>query len=397
MAKVLKICWGPWLNASRDKRELAAYRETGAEVLVLAEGETGDRGRDDVVESFPVKRISSKPFGDGAPKRVNQLSSWFSWAAYARTLKPDIISGHDYIGWLIGWLSVLGRRKKPLFIYDSHEFELGRNIQRNRLRHWLIRRLERFILKKSAFSIMVNDSIADEVQRIYGLQKRPLVVRSTPDNWQVDAAVCRDMRQRLLAKMDKTEGNGGEQPFLVMYHGSLMPDRGIETLIRLAGCNEHVRAVVVGNGDAGYVQRLKNLVSELGVAGRVLFHPAVPLAELWQYVGAADVSLMMIAGRAKSYYYALPNKFFESIQSLTPIIASGFPEMKRLVDQYHIGLTCDPENLEAVNACVEKMRTDTAFCQACKDNLKKAKEELCWEKEKRVLQRAFLALEKASV
>ena len=63
--------------------------------------------------------------------------------------------------------------------------------------------------------------------------------------------------------------------------------------------------------------------------------------------------------------------------------------MKPIVDQYGIGLTCDPTDLEEVNQCVEKMRTDKAFYAHCKENLKKAKEDLCWEKEKEILMDAY--------
>ncbi len=204
MAKVLKICWDPWENESRDKRELSVYRELGNDVLVLAEGGLDDKGRGDIVESFPVKRYSAKPFGINAPKRMNQISSWFTWARYARTLNPDIISGHDFIGWTIGWLSTRFKKNKPLFIYDSHEFELGRNVKKNKLRHALIRKWEKYIIRNSAFSIMVNDSIADEVQRIYKLETRPIVVRSTPNYWSIDEKVCEETRREFMNEFEKS-------------------------------------------------------------------------------------------------------------------------------------------------------------------------------------------------
>ena len=126
-----------------------------------------------------------------------------------------------------------------------------------------------------------------------------------------------------------------------------------------------------------------------GVDARLYIHPAVPISELWKYVGAVDVCLMMIQGTSKSYYYSLPNKFFESIQSLTPMVASDFPEMKRIIDKYEIGLTTNPGDIEAMNQCVERMRTDKEFYDKCRNNLLKAKDDLCWENEKEVLKQAF--------
>lgn len=180
-----------------------------------------------------------------------------------------------------------------------------------------------------------------------------------------------------------------EEAFIVMYHGSLTTGRGIEALIHLVSRNPQVNGVILGNGDKRYLRELKKLSEDLNVATRILFHPSVPLTELWKYVGAVDLSLMMISGKAQSYYLSLPNKFFESIQAMTPIVASDFPEMKRIINQYQIGLTCDPYDPEQINDCVEKMRTDKNLYSSCKSNLKRAKLELCWENEKKVLQEAF--------
>jgi len=178
-------------------------------------------------------------------------------------------------------------------------------------------------------------------------------------------------------------------PFLVMYHGALTTGRGIEELINVVAINPNIKGVVLGNGSPQYVSHLHQLVDEKKAGSRILFHPAVPMDELWKYVSAVDLSLMMIQGKAKSYYYSLPNKFFESIQALTPIVASDFPEMKRIIDKYEIGLTCNPENIESINSCIEKMRTDKEFYTKCKNNLVTAKNDLCWEKEKEKLKDAF--------
>lgn len=383
--KVLKICASPWKNQSRDKRELSVYQELGADVSVMVKGENSDRGRREIADGFPVYRLSTRPLGEHVPNVLNRLLSLFTWAHFARSLKPDIISAHDMIPALtIGWMASLFCKNKPKLIYDSHEFELGRNAERGRLTWTLIRIWECFLMKRCAFSIMVNDTIADEVQKAHQLKDRPIVLRSTPTLWTIDDTVCAQNRKELLAQTEL-----GDNAFLLAYHGLVTAERGIEELIAETEKNPFVCAMILGNGEESYLDGLKALVKEKGLEGRVIFHEAVPLEELWKLVGAADLSLMMIEGRAKSYYYSLPNKFFESIQSLTPIVSSNFPEMKRIIDKYEIGLTCDPADPEAIHACVEKMRTDRALYQRCRDNLKNAKQELCWEKEKNVLIKAY--------
>jgi glycosyltransferase involved in cell wall biosynthesis len=196
----------------------------------------------------------------------------------------------------------------------------------------------------------------------------------------VDEIATQQMHTEFCKKLGVSQNS-----FIVMYHGSITSGRGIETLIRLVSLNLNICAVILGFGDAGYVDSLKKQASGTEVEKRVLFYPAVPVEELWRYVGAADVEIMVIEPLAKSYYYALPNKLFESIQSLTPILASNYPEMKNIIEEYSIGLTCDPKNLQEIDSCIERMRTDKAFYAQCKENLKRAKQELCWENEKNVL------------
>ena len=74
---------------------------------------------------------------------------------------------------------------------------------------------------------------------------------------------------------------------------------------------------------------------------------------------------------------------------MTPLIASDLPEQRRLIRGYDIGLLVDPEKPEDVAAAIRRMRGDQEFYAACKENLKRAKRELCWENEKTALKEAY--------
>lgn len=381
---VLKICCSEWLNASRDKRELSVCHELGAEVLVMAKGNPEDKYKSDEVAGFPVLRFSTRPLGTKIPNSINRLISIFFWAYYANKLKPDVVTGHDLDGLVIGWLSTLflPKAKKPKLVYDSHEFEIGRLTKRSRIGTLFVTYLERFLIKRCDLSIMVNEVIADKVQRIHQLKNRPIVVCSTPNLWNVDSAECKKVRKALCEGFDPDST-------LLMYHGGVVNGRGIETLLRAVAANVNVCAVVLGNGSDKYLSELQKQVKKLGIEKRIRFHPAVAITELWKYVGAADIGMILAPAIVANHLYSLPNKFFENIQSETPIICPAYPAMKPIVDHYHIGLTCDPEKLEEINACIEKMRTDTSFYNICKDNTRWAKKELCWEKEKQKLLEAY--------
>jgi hypothetical protein len=57
----------------------------------------------------------------------------------------------------------------------------------------------------------------------------------------------------------------------------------------------------------------------------------------------ADYGLCLVENASLSDYYCLPNKLFEYCFAGVPVLASDFPEIRRLVEQYSLGVCCDPD------------------------------------------------------
>jgi glycosyltransferase involved in cell wall biosynthesis len=384
MKRFVKIVPNDFVNASRDKRELSVVAEFGYEIIVVAKGE---KKNSETVDGHTIHYLSTRPLGDFKPAvKLNRLLSLFVWAAYVRGLKADCISCHDLTALIIGWLSILliPDNKRPKLVYDSHEFEIGRNKKRSEFIIYLITTAERFLIKKCAVSMMVNDSIADEVQKIHALEKRPAVVRNVPNLWIIDNNLCDIKHKEFCEKMKMPEDT-----FIVMYHGRIVRNRGIENMLFAVQKINSVAAVILGNPDTKYVDELKLLIKDLKLENRVLFHEAVPLQELWQYVGAADAGIVTISNTCRSYYLSLPNKFFENIQAETPVIVSDFPELARLVKKYEIGLCCDPNDIDDIADKIEYLKNNPEIAGRFRNNMKTAKLELCWEKESQNLFDAY--------
>ena len=183
----------------------------------------------------------------------------------------------------------------------------------------------------------------------------------------------------------------------MLYHGSVTKERGIERLIKILTYDDSYHLFILGNaGEETYRNSLKQYADRLGVAKRVLFHDAVPHQILWRYIGASDLSVMLLSGQSKSYYYGLPNKLFESIQAGVPFLSSDFPEFKRIIEGYHVGLTCNPENEMEIKKSLKKIFDEKAM-KDFKNNTLIASNELCWEKEKEQLEKAYKALFKRRI
>ena len=73
-------------------------------------------------------------------------------------------------------------------------------------------------------------------------------------------------------------------------------------------------------------------------------HEAVPHDQVVSLVRNADYGLCLIEKISLSDYYCLPNKLFEYCFARVQVLASGFPEIRRLVEQYSLGACCEPDS-----------------------------------------------------
>ncbi len=393
MKTYLKIVPNDWKNASRDKRELSVANELGYQVKIIAKGERNDKYKKDLVDGFVVYRFSTRPLK--LPELFNPLNriiTAFQWGYYVRSFNADIISCHDLIALLIGYMSTLfiSLSQKPILIYDSHEFEIARNTKRNKIHKFFIKKLEGFLIHKTSLNIMVNDTIAEEVQRIYGLVKKPLVIRNIPNYWTLDENEIIKCRNDMMSHLNITESG-----LIIMYHGLICKGNGIDLAVKALGNTKDVGLVILGyTHTPEYIDFLKELINEYELSDRCYFHDAVSINELYKYVGAADIGMLTFEAITRSYYYTLPNKFFENIQALTPMICSDFPELNKLIQKYEIGYLCDPNDEKQIANYINLMQNDKRICNRFKENLLIAKKELNWENEKIALLTALNDIKK---
>ena len=186
-------------GASRNRREICAALEYGYTVSVFSM----DTSREGTLlpEHVEIAHDGEIYFDYSTPKWKRiflLLRNYIVLIIRTAKLNADVLSCHDLSALHMAYLATWWKRKRPKLIYDSHEFELGRIGSRTKLQNVYVKHLERFLIRRCAFSIMVNDSIADEVQKIHKLKQRPIVVRSTPEKWTVDPEETKKKRRELL-------------------------------------------------------------------------------------------------------------------------------------------------------------------------------------------------------
>ena len=384
--RFLKILGSDFLHESRNERELEVVRSLGYSISILGR-KTDSNHLFSIPDCTTVWKTVEPLHPFIKSKALNRAACLIPWAIQARKMKADVISCHDITYLFVGWLSTLWMSNKPKLVYDSHEFEYERADKRNRFLKEIIRKIEKFLMKRCAFSMMVNDIIADSVQELHHLKVRPIVVRNIPKKWKISADEAKKMRRDFL-----TKNNLPEDTFICMYHGIVVEGRGIENSIRALSKVTGCVLYILGNGSENAISFFKKVAKEEMVEDRVFFHPAVNGQELPIYVSMADLGMVLIEGVCKSYYYSLPNKLFENIQALTPVLGSDFPEIKKIIDEYGIGEIVNPEDVNLIAQRINVLRTNRDKYNKLKDNLLKAKDTLCWENERKVLENEYQKL-----
>ena len=272
------------------------------------------------------------------------LRAWGRWAI--RTAgDADAWHAHDFTAILALWLA--GRPGRVPLVYDSHELymELGSAARMPAPVRRTLAGLEGRIARGARGVITVNQGVAAELARRYGVD--PVVVLNCPPFVEVQTPG----RMRTALGL-------GDRP-VILYHGAVSEGRGIEQAVAALGSlPADIAFVVLGNG--ALVPWLAEQRAQPDLADRIFLHPAVPLAELLSWVVEADLGLSLIAPTEINFVLSTPNKLFECIVAGVPVLASDFPEMRRIVVGEQIGAVVDPSDPVAIAAAIRNLLVDRA-------------------------------------
>jgi glycosyltransferase involved in cell wall biosynthesis len=254
-------------------------------------------------------------------------------------------------------------------IYDSRELYSdvaalqGRSLTQQ---FWNI--AEKRYAGRAAAILTVNNSIAAILQARY--PRVPVrVIRNLPERIPVmkDRAILRDA-------LDLDPGR-----FVLLSQGGLQRGRGAEQYVRIMRRIDD--AVLVFLGDGPLRADLESAVQLGGIGDRVRFAGTVPWDVLPEFTAGADIGLCMIENLGRSYHLSLPNKLFEYIVAGVPVVASDFPELSRVVHDYAVGVTADPQSDDDVFSAIRSLIDDSSEREACRAACIAAAEELHWGKE----------------
>jgi len=288
---------------------------------------------------------------------------------YLMSSKVDLIFANDLDTLPAAFLAATLRGKR--IIYDTHEyFTETPELVNRKLTQTIWKKLEDYFFPKLTDILTVNSSIA----KLYGdkYNKTIAVSRNIPPTFAPD---------RLKSRIEL--GLPENKHILILQGTGINVERGAEEAVMAMQYLDNSVLLIVGSGDV--FPTLQKMIKKYSLQEKVIFKPKMPFTELRQYTMNSDLGLAIDKDTNLNYHFSLPNKLFDYIHSGIPTLSSGLIELKQIIDKYDIGYYIQNHDPKHIASVIADIFSDESRYNKVKNNTLKAKEELCWENEEKVL------------
>jgi alpha-maltose-1-phosphate synthase len=368
-SRIAMVVYGDIAHDSRVQREATTLAEAGYEVTLfcLASPQGDALGLDPRIEVIARNPSAAKVVpGSPSPFRrapggrrlialwrratwlwgyVRNLRAW--GGAIKATRRPfDVWHAHDFAG-----LVAVGRPPRgSALVYDVHDLfvEAGTASLLPGFARSLIRRYERWLVRRVDLVVAVNGSLAEVVARRCS-PRSMIVVHNCPPRWMPPSEPPDLIRS--------AAGIPAGRP-VVLYHGVLASSRGIATLAEaiLEPGLETAHLALLGYGEQR--DSLIDMARSPRFGGRVHVLDPVAPSELLPWVASADVASMALPRLTLNLYLSTPNKLFEALAANVPVVVSDFPAVREIVIDDPLGplgVVCDPADVHDVARAIREI------------------------------------------
>lgn len=323
----------------RVQKEIATLKAAGHRVVLIQWGHTGtkvDRERlgIDLVE-YPHLLVKS-----AARNFLRQLQFNFWALARLRDIKPDIVQCNDLNTLIAGALYSRHAR----IVFDAHEL-FPESQDGARKAAWSL--IERLTVPRCHAFIQPERHRRAYFAKKHGLKEDGIaLVENFPSGRYPFSG-----RDRLRERFAIPRGTR-----ILLYTGVLGPGREIESMIRaMALLDDRYALVLLGPAFKGYEKDLEAVTAQLGLGGRVHFHPPIPNAEMLDHIAAGDIGLVFYRNSSLNNYWCASNKLYEFIYCGKPVITNDHPGLLEVVAKNRLGACLSETTPEGIAAAVRAL------------------------------------------
>lgn len=280
--------------------------------------------------------------------------------------------GHDMHGFLAAKLLSV-RYRKPL-IYHCHDFaQLERNAP---LGGRLVSVFERRFARTANLVIVPDAERGQVVKRQLRLPKPPLIVANAP--------LERPCVSNVLAEALAARGRRFHK--IVFRQGRIGPGHALESTVRsLTMWKERGWGfVVMGPGEADYIQALQHLAESLNRAEQFVVLPPVGYDQVSDYTVGAHLghALYEPIHINNVHITTASNKIMEYMAARLPLLVSDTPSLRALVEKHECGVAADETSPASIAAAVNALLGDPISAQQMGIAAKRAFDEVfCYERQ----------------
>ena len=286
----------------------ATLQETGYFSATHLVGIVGGQPPGETVlgEGRYITRLGRAGVSGSGLKRAQARLTWFGhvYARYRRQ-PVEMVTAHSVWTFPVAW--ALARRTGAALVYGTQELETETPTMTG-VKQKVARAIERLLIKSAALVTCVNSPIATWYARTYGI-RMPVIIRNMPEEAAFDTVKLREVLG--LSDSDR----------IYIHTGRMTDGRHVEQILAAFGdapASNHV--VFLGSGE------LMPLVQSAAAANdNIHLLPAVAPERVVPHVAGADVSLCLIEPKALSYRLAAPNKLFEGLRAMRPVLCTDLP------------------------------------------------------------------------
>lgn len=274
----------------------------------------------------------------------------------------DALHCHDFDGLYIGY-QVKKRKNIPL-TYDEHDlfymYFKNRKGLLNKFISIIIQKLERRLLKKVDNHILVTD----EMGKLYkNISKNVYIINNAPS-------------MDTFKDIEKTKSH----KLRIGYIGSIRYLNELKVLMDVCKSYEQkVDVIISGRGI-----ELEELTKYSKNFNNVKITGGYTMSELEGLYKNIDITYAFYPSMISSI--SMPNKFYESIITETPIIANGFMEFGKVVKKHNLGFCIDEKKLYTELDRTVKVILDSGdVLDGIISNMRRIKKDYLWEANEKTL------------
>lgn len=292
-------------------------------------------------------------------RRLAGLVTVFSWKTLflLRNQRFDLV--YTRTTWIFFMLAVLIKRK---CVFEAHQYRFNGKIQT-----FIYRKLVKLGMRsKYGSMVCISAELKKQWLRECIHEKKIFVAHDGVNLNRFHAGISKAEARQILGL--------GKNRQIVVYTGSIIPGKGVETLVRCASNLPEVLFVIVG-GEKEQVEKL----GALSLRPNLIFPGRVPPVKVPIYQAAADI-LALPNGRGSAIDdVTSPMKLFEYIASARPIVATDIPSVLEILKDRFNSLISPVNDSRKLSENIRCLLLNPSLCQELVQNALQDIKKYTWD------------------